>query len=185
MINPDQLIEIGKVQKIHGLNGELTVSISDTVFDDVKNCPYLICEIDGIYVPFFIANYKFRADSTILLTFDGVKTQEDAQEFCGHSLYFDRRCFTKKEAKEYEKEYGEDEDSLVGYEVIDKSLGKLGKIVDIDDQTANVLFIVNHNEEELLIPAVDELIENVDDENRTILMNLPIGLVNLEEAEEE
>lgn len=184
MINRDQLIEIGKIQKLHGLNGEMTASITDSVFDDVKNCPYFVCEMDGIFVPFFIKNYRFRTDTTILLTFDGIESQEAALEFCGLTLYFDRKCFTKKEAEQYDAEV-EEEDSLIGYTIIDRNYGVLGKVIDIDDQTANVLFIVEYNDSELMVPAAEDLVEAIDDEEKTIIMNLPQGLINLDEAETE
>lgn len=184
MINSDQLIEIGKIQKLHGLNGEMTASITDSVFDDVKNCPYFVCEMDGIFVPFFIKNYRFRTDTTILLTFDGIESQEAALEFCGLTLYFDRKCFTKKEAEQYDAEV-EEEDSLIGYTIIDRNYGVLGKVIDIDDQTANVLFIVEYNDSELMVPAAEDLVEAIDDEEKTIIMNLPQGLINLDEAETE
>jgi 16S rRNA processing protein RimM len=59
----------------------------------------------------------------------------------------------------------------------------LGEIVAIDDQTENVLFIVDRDGEELLIPAADDLILEIDDEAQTIRMDLPAGLVNPAEAE--
>ena len=34
-----------------------------------------------------------------------------------------------------------------------------------------------------MIPAADDLILDIDDENKTILMDLPQGLVNFDEAE--
>ena len=64
MINREQLIEVGTIQKLHGLNGEMTASVIDPVFDEVANCPYLVCEIDGIFVPFFIKAYRFCSHST-------------------------------------------------------------------------------------------------------------------------
>ncbi len=55
--------------------------------------------------------------------------------------------------------------------------------MDINDLTENVLFIVEHEGEEIMIPAADDLILDIDDENETILMDLPQGLVNFDEAE--
>ena len=49
----------------------------------------------------------------------------------------------------------------------------------------NVLFIVEHDGEELMIPAADELVLEIDDDAQTILMDLPAGLVNGEDAESE
>ena len=184
MINREQLIEVGTVQKPHGLNGELTASVNDPVFDEVDSCPYLVCEVEGIFVPFFIKSYRFRTDTTILLTFDGIDTQEKASQFCGLKLYFDRRCFTPEEADDYDAE-AEEDDSFVGYTVIDSQMGTLGEIIAIDDQTVNVLFIVDYQGSELMIPAADDLVEAIDDEKRTITMNLPQGLINFDEAESE
>lgn len=184
MIKKENLIEIGFVQKVHGLKGELNISISDPVFDEVSKCPYLVCEVDGIFVPFFIEDYRWRSDSVILLKFEDIDSQETAQSFCGQTLWFDRKCFTRKEAEAYDAAAEEDQ-GLIGYRVVDETLGDLGEIVDINDQTANILFIIDHEGEELMVPAADELILGIDDEARIVRMVLPAGLVNMELAESE
>lgn len=184
MIKEEQLIKVGHILKTHGLKGEMNVVIEDAVFDEVKKCEYFVCDMDGIYVPFFIDSYRWRGDGAILLSLDRIDSQEKATDFCGKDLYFDRRCFTAKEEKEYDANVEEDL-GLIGYQVIDKHLGNLGAITDIDDQTANVLFIVNHNGEELLLPAAEELILDIDDEGKIVTMDLPTGLVNMAEAESD
>lgn len=184
MINRDQLIEIGQINKPHGLKGEMNVTVENDIFDTVDDCPYLICEIDGIFVPFFIDSYRFRSDTTMLLKLDDVNSQEEAKDMSNLTLYFDKRCFSDEEADEHE-ESGENQESFIGYSVHDTLLGDLGTITDIDDQTVNVLFIVDHKGAELLIPAVEDLIEEIDDDKRIVYMKLPKGLVNLDEAESE
>jgi len=184
MIKEEQLIEIGTILKLHGLKGEMNVAVRNAVFDDVKKCPYLVVQIDGIYVPFFIESYRWKGNTTMLLKFEDIDTLEKAGEFCGLLLYFDRRCFSAKEAKAYDAQVEEDK-GLIGYHVEDVTLGDLGEITDINDMTANILFIVDHDGEELMIPAAEDLIRNIDDETKVILMDLPAGLVNLDEAESE
>ena len=90
--------------------------------------------------------------------------------------------FTPEEQKQYDQKVEEDLE-FIGYQLIDKTLGPIGEIVDINDLTENVLFIVEHEGEEIMIPAADDLILDIDDENETILMDLPQGLVNFDEAE--
>ena len=184
MIKQEQLIEIGTILKVHGLKGEMSVSVSNSVFDDVKKCPYFVCDMEGIYVPFFIESYRWKSGSTLLLKLEDVDTIEKANLFCDHVLYFDRRCFSAKEAKDYDKQAEEDL-GLIGYTIIDKQLGTIGTVTDINDMTANVLFIVSHGDEELMIPAAEDLIESIDDKEKVIYMDLPTGLVNLAEAESE
>ena len=185
MIEQDQLIEVGRITKTHGLDGEMNVAVTDSVFADVASCPYFVLEMDGIYVPFFIDDYRMRGAASMLLRLEGVDTVEAAGPFCGHTLWFDRRCFSPAEAEAYDAE-ADEELGLVGYTLADTELGRLGTIVAIDDQTANVLFIVERPDgSELLVPAADDLVDAVDDEARTVTMHLPAGLVNPDEAESE
>ncbi len=184
MIKESQLIEIGNVQKTHGLKGEMSITVCDSVFDDVEKCPYLVCQMDGIYVPFFIESYRWNGNASIHLKLEDVDTVEKASTFCGQKLYFDRCCFTPEEAKDYDA-CREEEEGLVGYVIEDLTYGTLGPVTGIDDQTANVLFIVDYHGNELLVPAADELIRNIDDEKKIITMDLPAGLVNIDEAEDE
>lgn len=184
MIKEEQLIEIGTITKVHGLKGEMHVAVTDSVFDDVKRCPYIVCSIDGIFVPFFISSYRWKGNASILLMLDDVDSVEKASEFCGRTIYFDRKCFTKAEAKDYDTQ-AEEEMGLIGYTVTDKTLGELGPITDINDMTANVLFVIDHDGDELLVPAAEELIIEIDDDRRIIMMDLPVGLVNIDEAESE
>lgn len=52
--------------------------------------------------------------------------------------------------------------SFIGYTVTDVQKGYLGEITDVDETTINVLLRVDHKGEELLIPAVEELITEAD-----------------------
>ena len=63
--------------------------------------------------------------------------------------------------------------------VIEAEGGKvIGEIVDVDDSTENVLFVVEHAEgREVLIPIAEEFIDGIDHDARRIFMNLPLGLL--------
>ena len=49
----------------------------------------------------------------------------------------------------------------------------------IDDSTMNTLFVVDRDASELLIPANDDFVISVDEENKIIKMDVPDGLLNL------
>ena len=68
---------------------------------------------------------------------------------------------------------------FIGFTATDKSLGHLGEIVEIDDSTINTLFVVEKDGEEILIPAQEEFIADIDHDGQTILFDLPEGLVSL------
>ena len=169
MIKEEEVYQIGKLGKTHGVKGEISFLFDDDVFDRV-DADYLVLDIDGILVPFFMEEYRFKSDSNALVKFEDIDTQERAQQFTGTDVYFPRALADG------------DEDSLswaaiVGYDITDAQSGQsVGRIAAIDDTTQNILFEL---EDGKLIPASEELITDIDKENKTITIDIPDGLLDL------
>ena len=53
MIRREEVYKIGRLGKTHGVRGEISFLLDDDVFDRT-DADYLILDIDGILVPFFI-----------------------------------------------------------------------------------------------------------------------------------
>ena len=70
MIKKDEIFKIGIFNKPHGVKGEVSFTFTDDIFDRV-DCEYLVCLLDGIFVPFFIEEYRFRSDTTALVKLEG------------------------------------------------------------------------------------------------------------------
>ena len=169
MIKPEEVYRIGRLGKAHGVKGEVSLQFDDDVFDRV-DADYLVLEIDGILVPFFIEEYRFRSDSVALMKFEGIDSQERARELTGCEVFFPRDLADN------------DDDNIswaaiVGFDIIDaKSGNKIGSITSVDDTTINILFEL---EDGRLIPASEDLITAIDQQARTIMMRLPAGLLDL------
>ena len=73
MIRYEEVYKIGRIGKPHGVKGETTLQFSDDVFDRVDS-DYLVVETDGILVPFFFEEYRFRSDSVALVKFCDIDT---------------------------------------------------------------------------------------------------------------
>ena len=58
MIKSDEVFKIGQFAKPHGIKGEITLMTDCDVFDDTDD-PYIICDMDGILVPFFLEDYRY------------------------------------------------------------------------------------------------------------------------------
>ena len=169
MITPDDVFRIGKIGKPHGIKGEVTMHIDDDVFDRT-DADYLILDMDGILVPFFIEDYRFKTDDNALMKFEGIDTQERARELTGCEVYFPREM---AEDDEEQLSWA----AIVGFELIDANTGKsAGRIASVDDATINILFEL---EDGKLIPASEELITNVDTKKQQIFINLPEGILEL------
>ena len=172
MIKREDIIKIGKFNKPHGIQGELSFSFTDDVFDR-SGCPYVICEIDGIFVPFFIEEYRFRGENSALMKLEDIDTEEDARPFTNADVYFPKSYYIDSDTDEAPGDY------FIGFTVVDEMYGMLGKIIWVNDDTANVLFVLEREGKELLIPAIDEFVTGIDEEKKILNIRIPEGLLDL------
>lgn len=169
MIKKEEVYKIGRLGRTHGVKGEISFQFEDDIFDRV-DADYLILNIDGILVPFFMEEYRFRSDAVALMKFCDIDSQERASELTGCDVFFPRHL------AEDEKEEPSLA-SLVGFDLVEaEGKRKIGTIASIDDSTINLLFEL---EDGRLVPATDELIEQINTKERTILMQIPEGLLEL------
>ena len=172
MIRDSEVFRIGTITKPHGVNGEVVFQFTDDIFDRVE-CDYLICKLDGILVPFFMEEYRFRSDDNALVKFVDIDTQERAAELTGCDVYFERERAEQDEDAELSFA------QIVGFEIVDETSDKsVGKIAFVDDSTDNTLFEL---EDGMLIPVAEEWIKEIDNNNKKIIMALPEGLIDLNE----
>lgn len=168
MIKETDVYKIGVLNKPHGVKGEMSFTFTDDVWDRV-GADYLICLADGILVPFFLEEYRFRSEHSALVKFQGLDTCEAVQEMSGWEVYFPYALAPEDDPEAYTWQY------FTGFRVEDAQAGPLGVIDRVDDSTPNVLFHVGDR----LLPAAEELIEEVDHAARLVRMNLPEGLLEL------
>lgn len=177
MITIDQLTEIGKFNAPHGIHGEIAATIDFDVDLAALHC--IVVEMDGIFVPFFINTLRPRNHASLLLTIDGITDEKQASELTNKLIYA-----LSEEFPEDEEEIIDDDGffaaDLIGFDVKDVDEKLAGKIVDIDDSTENVLFIVDSDDDKrILIPVADEYIEAIDAANRLLTVNLPDGFLDI------
>lgn len=169
MIRQEEVYKIGRLGKAHGVKGEVSFQFDDDVFDRT-DADYLILDIDGILVPFFMKEYRFRSDALALVKFCDVDTQERASELTGSNVYFPRALAEDEEGMPSLA-------SLIGFDLVEAKDGiRVGTIATIDDSTANLLFEL---EDGRLIPASDDLITDINIKERTIKMEIPEGLLEI------
>lgn len=169
MIKEKDVYKIGRLGKTHGVRGDISFLFDDDVFDRT-DADYLILKVDGILVPFFIEEYRFKSDTNAIVKFEGLDTQEQARELTGCDVYFPRELADSGDGPLSWS-------ALAGFEIIDDLSGKsVGRIASVDDSTLNTLFEL---EDGRLIPASEELITRFDKDNRTITIDLPEGILEL------
>lgn len=164
---------MGKLLKPHGINGEITVLLTEDV--DLARLSCILLRLDGIFVPFFLTNVRPKSSETDLITIDGIDNEMAAATLCGNDVFApkDELPYVDSDSDGF---YAAD---LIGFSIVDGDKN-LGKITGIDDTTENYLFIIEKVDGSRgLIPVADEFIIGIDEHERFITMNLPEGLADL------
>lgn len=182
MINREGLVKIGQFRKPHGTKGEISFSF-DVIAGFTRNSlpddslptaepSFLICEIDRIFVPFCIESYRVISDSTSYIKLKNIDSNQQARLFTKKEVFFPKKYFRE--------EVGDDSFTwgyFIGYTIIDERIGKIGRIIDVNTTTINILFIIEKGNEEILIPAVEDFIIRIDENQKELIVALPEGLV--------
>lgn len=176
MITAEQLIQIGRFNSPHGINGEVAATLSEDV--DLTSLQCIVVDIDGIYVPFFIKSIRNKNATTVLLTIEDINDEKESALLANKPIFTLRDQYVSGVDDDVEGFYADD---LIGYNATDTT-GKLnGDIIAIDDSTDNVLLIVrNADGKDVLIPAVEEFIDEIDQQTKKINFDLPEGFPGLE-----
>jgi len=179
MITREELIAIGHFNKPHGVNGEISASIEIEV-EVLKGLSCLVSEIDGIFVPFFVNACRPKSQETVLLMIDGMDNEQDVASLVNHEIFALKRDYRQEsidaDADGYPLDY------FIGFEIQDSDGKRVGEITDVDEKTENAIFIVDQGQNnEIMVPAADELIVEFDLDKKVMIMDLPHGLLDLNE----
>lgn len=171
MIKKEEVFKIGIINKPHGVKGEVSFTFTDDIFDRVKDCDYLVLLLDGILVPFFIEEYRFRSDNVALVKFEGIDSTEKARTLTNVEVYYPVKFMDDQEEISSWNYF-------IGFRVEDIHHGCLGTVVDVDDATMNVLFVIENGDEEVLLPAHEEFILDIDRKKKILKVDIPDGLLD-------
>lgn len=174
MIRREEVFPIGKITKQRGIHGEVEMHFDDDAFDR-GDAEYLVLQCDGLLVPFFWEEYRFKNDSTLLVTFEGVSTTQDAERIVGSQVFYPHACM---------HETPEDQlptlGRLCGYSVEDTEGHLIGSITDVDDSSLNLLLTIRTpHGTEVLMPLHEDLIHTFDNKLRRLVMEIPDGILDL------
>lgn len=172
MIRKEDVFCIGKIAKPHGLRGEVRFMFTNDAWDTAE-CEYLICDVDGILVPFYIEEYRFKSDSVAFVKFEDIDSVDAVQFLVGCDVFMERKDITESDEDEVPLSY------FIGYKVVNAEDNKLiGEITDIDDNTENWLFIIEKEDgSEVMIPAHEDFISEIRQEENLLMVDLPEGLI--------
>jgi len=165
-----ELLPIGKIGKIFGSKGEVSLVLYDSFPEDFNLEEPVFVDVDSLTVPLFFDKFEPRGRSGATAQFADIDTERRATEMVGREF-----CIQVDDDREDDEFYMED---LVGFRA-EVGEGIEGEIIDYIDSPLNPLFEIGIDGREVLIPAVDEFVAEIDIEQRVVTFELPEGMLSL------
>ena len=169
----EECFYLGKIAKKFSFKGEVLIYLDTDEPELYGNMESVFVEYNKNLVPFFIENSSFHKNDFLRVKFEDVDNEEEAEALLNHEVYLPLSMLPKLEGNKF---YFHE---VIGFEIEDERLGVFGKIVSINDTSAQPLFEVINGNVELLIPMIDHFLVKIDRENHKVIMNLPEGLVEM------
>ena len=164
---------LGKIAKKFSFKGEVLLYLDTDEPELYENMESVFVEFNKNLVPFFIENSSLHKNDFLRVQFEDVDTEEEADSIMNCDVYLPLSMLPKLTGNQFY--YHE----VVGFEIEDKRLGVFGKIVSINDSSAQPLFEVINGNVEILVPMIDHFLVEIDRENKKVIMDLPEGLVEM------
>ena len=168
----EDIFRIGVITSTHGLKGEVTLRIDNEQFDEIEELNYFLLDINDKLIPYFVENITFHSSKSFVL-FQDLKTLEAANQFVGISAYLPLDLLPEKDGNDF---YSHE---VVDFLVIDEEKGELGKVQEIIEYPTQSLIQIVINGKEVLIPIHDDIIQDVNREEKKIYIKAPNGLIDM------
>ena len=164
-------LEIGQIVNTFGIKGMVKVKpFTDDIrrFDELKT---VYVEKNSTKTEYEIEEVKYHKDM-VLIKFKGIDKVEQAEMLRNSYLTVSRDSIEKLEEGRY---YIVD---LLGLEVYTDEQVLLGTLEDIFNTGSNDIYVVKDKQgKQILLPAIQDVIKQIDIENKKIIVHLLPGLV--------
>ena len=165
---------LGTVVAKYSFNGEVLIKLdTDEPQQYLSLASFLLEQKTGL-VPYFTTAVKLHKTKLLRVSIEEVDSEQQANELIGKSVYLPLDQLPSLNDDQFY--YHE----IIGFEIVDSTLGPVGTIINVNDTNSQVLLEVDHMNKKILIPLVDEIIHKIDKEKKQIHLFIPNGLLNLD-----
>ncbi|MDK2847509.1 MAG: rRNA processing protein RimM [Desulfuromonadales bacterium] len=171
VLQQSELLILGVVIGTHGLRGDLKVRGCAKDFPLLSRVPHLVFLREGETVEVCARRKDDWHRGNLLLHLVGLDDVNSVQHLIGCEVAVRRHDAPALPEGEY---YWY---QLEGLTAFDRQLGVIGSLDDVFTTAAHDVYVINGEYGEVLVPAVDAFLVEVDLEERRVLFDLPEGLV--------
>lgn len=174
-VSSGSLLLVGKVIRPHGLEGLLRIWLyakSGVSVLDAK--AVLIRSISGESREYTVASLK-RHKNVFLMGLGGLNSIDEAEKCRGADIFIKKEALMREDDEFFWHE-------LLGLKVFLDTGEYVGKIFRIISTKSNDIYVVKKGNKEVLIPAIHEVVLQIDLENEKMTISPMEGLLDLNEV---
>jgi len=169
-MHEDALIPIGKVVGTHGIKGYLKVISCAESIASFAPGKQLALRREGKPVVTFGIESARPHKRGILMALEGIASVHAAKEWVGYELCIDKTTLPEPEKGSY---YWH---QIIGLDVFTVDDRRLGRVAAIIPTGSNDVYVVRDGKKEVLIPAIDSVVVDMDLTHKVLRVDLPEGL---------
>lgn len=167
------MLEAGKIVNTHGLRGEVKVVPWTDYPEDFEDIEYVYVKRKTGDEKLTVSSIKYQKNN-LIVKFAEIKDINEAEKYKNQVLYVEREMLGELPEGVY---YIAD---LIGLAVVDENGEEIGKIADVFNTGANDIYDVKREgKKNLLIPVIDEVVKEIDLENKIVRIEMMEGLDEL------
>jgi 16S rRNA processing protein RimM len=167
----EDLFRVGVIANTHGIRGEVKVFPTT---DDPKRFEWLkevILDTGKEKITLEVANIRFYKNM-VIVKFKGIDNINDIEKYKGKDLFVTRENAIPLEEDEY---YIAD---IIGAMVYTDEEKEFGILKDVLETGANLVYVVEHEGKEVLIPAIPDCLKDVNVEEKKVVVHILSGLLD-------
>lgn len=176
IISKDNCFYLGYISKSQGFKGGLIAFFDVDDSRKYSKLDYILVDLHGALTPFYLETINLKDKNFVQLKIEGIDSAEAANELAGNEIFLPLEKLPKLKDGEY---YLHD---LVGMTVVDATTGEVGIVEKVLDYSNNPLLQIMQNTDEILVPLIDNFVKKVDNTAKTIYIDVPKDLLDINKA---
>ena len=163
---------LGTIFKLHGYKGDVNIYNDNDIKLILSKISFFFIEENNVLIPYFTENVRIKKKKILLVKFEDISSESAALQILNKKVYLPNSLYPKTQNLNQNQ-------IMIGFNVMDKNLGNIGKVEFVNDSKLQSLILVKNEEKEFYIPFHEKFIKEIDVDNKIVNVNVPDELINI------
>lgn len=147
--------------------------VEDHLKSYLKKGVFVFFDLNGSKVPFQVTGTENNAHFVVSL--ENITNKKESDRLSSLEIWVPIDSIKQR----HQRSPKNLKDKWEEYSITDALTGSVFKVLRVEEFPQQLMAIVTHHDKEILIPLSDQLITEIDKENKMISMQIPEGLLDL------